>query len=137
MNLLLVTDSFPPQCGGSGWSTYELARGLRSRGHRVRVVKAAAGARGVERRETLTTVSGDPELSRLRTCRFPASATTSETTPLPPLRKRLATLMRTEKIASSTGSACAVVRPVSRGCPARRHRVGVHDSGLLAGVLSG
>lgn len=48
MNVLLVTDSFPPRCGGSGWSTYELARGLRDRGHRVLVVKVVAAARGGE-----------------------------------------------------------------------------------------
>ena len=39
MRVLLVTDSFPPNCGGSGWSTYELARGLRTRGHVVSVVQ--------------------------------------------------------------------------------------------------
>ncbi len=39
MNILLPTDSFPPNCGGSGWSTYELARGLRARGHWVLVVQ--------------------------------------------------------------------------------------------------
>ena len=48
MNILLVTDSFPPVCGGSGWSTYELARGLRDRGHQVLVLKVSAAARGVE-----------------------------------------------------------------------------------------
>src|SRR5688572_24195103 len=52
MRLLIATDSFPPKCGGSGWSTYELARGLRSRGHRVRVVKASSGVRGSERTTT-------------------------------------------------------------------------------------
>ena len=39
MRVLLVTDSFPPNCGGSGWSTFELARGLRTRGHVVSVVQ--------------------------------------------------------------------------------------------------
>jgi len=39
VNVLLATDSFPPNCGGSGWSTYELARGLRARGHAVSVVQ--------------------------------------------------------------------------------------------------
>lgn len=39
MKILLVTDSFPPNCGGSGWSTYELARGLRARRHDVSVVQ--------------------------------------------------------------------------------------------------
>lgn len=43
MRILLSTDSFPPHCGGSGWSTYELARGLRARGHDVFVLKVAAG----------------------------------------------------------------------------------------------
>ena len=52
VNIALVTDSFPPRCGGSGWSTYELARGLRLRGHRVRVVKVTAGSRGSESEAT-------------------------------------------------------------------------------------
>ena len=43
MRILIATDAFPPVCGGSGWSTYELARGLRGRGHEVCVVQAAAG----------------------------------------------------------------------------------------------
>ena len=43
MKILLTTDSFPPQAGGSGWSTYELARGLRARGHDVHVLKVTAG----------------------------------------------------------------------------------------------
>jgi glycogen(starch) synthase len=43
MDVLLVTDAFPPVCGGSGWSTYELARGLRARGNRVLVVQPRPG----------------------------------------------------------------------------------------------
>ena len=39
MRILLATDAFPPVCGGSGWSTYELARGLRARGHTVTIVQ--------------------------------------------------------------------------------------------------
>jgi glycosyltransferase involved in cell wall biosynthesis len=39
MRILIATDTFPPVCGGSGWSTYELARGLRLRGHHVVVVQ--------------------------------------------------------------------------------------------------
>lgn len=51
LRLLLVTDAFPPICGGSGWSTFELARGLVRRGHHVEVVKAVPGApAGVEER---------------------------------------------------------------------------------------
>lgn len=47
LRCLLVTDAFPPICGGSGWSTYELARGLRSRGHHVVIVRPTPGASGV------------------------------------------------------------------------------------------
>ena len=51
MNILLPTDAFTPVCGGSGWSSYELARGLRARGHTITVVQPRPGsARGV--RET-------------------------------------------------------------------------------------
>ncbi len=39
MKILLATDAFPPVCGGSGWSTYELARGLRALGHDVTIVQ--------------------------------------------------------------------------------------------------
>jgi glycogen synthase len=43
MRVLLASESFPPVCGGSGWSTYELARGLRGRGHDVIVVQPKPG----------------------------------------------------------------------------------------------
>lgn len=43
MRLLIATDVFPPVCGGSGWSTYELARGLRGRGHDVTIVLPRLG----------------------------------------------------------------------------------------------
>jgi glycosyltransferase involved in cell wall biosynthesis len=45
LRVLIVTDSFPPLCGGSGWSTWELARGLLTRGHHVEVVKVDARSR--------------------------------------------------------------------------------------------
>ena len=52
MNILLPTDAFPPVCGGSGWSTYELARGLRARGHTITIVQPRPGTQpGV--RETM------------------------------------------------------------------------------------
>jgi glycogen synthase len=51
MRILLATDAFPPVCGGSGWSTYELARGLRARTHDVIVLQAKpGGAAGVRER---------------------------------------------------------------------------------------
>src|SRR3974377_1674716 len=43
LRVLITTDSFPPICGGSGWSTWELARGLAARGHHVEVVKVETG----------------------------------------------------------------------------------------------
>ena len=43
MKILIPTDAFPPVCGGSGWSTYELARGLRVRGHQVTLVQPRPG----------------------------------------------------------------------------------------------
>jgi glycosyltransferase involved in cell wall biosynthesis len=43
MRLLIATDAFPPICGGSGWSAYELARGLRNRGHDVLIVRPVPG----------------------------------------------------------------------------------------------
>lgn len=52
LRVLIATDAFPPVCGGSGWSTYELARGLRRAGHEVRVVQPRPGQRrGVVTRE--------------------------------------------------------------------------------------
>jgi glycosyltransferase involved in cell wall biosynthesis len=45
LRVLLVTDSFPPVCGGSGWSTWELAHGLAARGHHVEVIKVDARSR--------------------------------------------------------------------------------------------
>lgn len=45
LRVLVVTDSFPPRCGGSGWSTWELVRGLSARGHEPRVIRVVAGDR--------------------------------------------------------------------------------------------
>ena len=44
MRVLIATDAFPPLCGGSGWSTYELAKGLRARGHDLLIVRPRVGA---------------------------------------------------------------------------------------------
>lgn len=51
MRVMIVTDAFPPRCGGSGWSTFQLCRALAARGHEVRVVKPEANLSGVRRRE--------------------------------------------------------------------------------------
>jgi glycosyltransferase involved in cell wall biosynthesis len=45
LRVLIVTDSFPPLCGGSGWSTWELVRGLLARGNHVEVIKIDARSR--------------------------------------------------------------------------------------------
>lgn len=50
MRVLIATDAFPPKCGGSGWSTYYLARALRSRGHWVEVILPKEGAPGMRTR---------------------------------------------------------------------------------------
>jgi glycogen(starch) synthase len=51
LRVLIVTDSFPPVCGGSGWSTFELSRGLLARGHHVEVIKIEPGdSTGIEER---------------------------------------------------------------------------------------
>jgi glycosyltransferase involved in cell wall biosynthesis len=44
LGVVIVTDAFPPVCGGSGWSTWELARGLQARGHHVEVIKIEIGS---------------------------------------------------------------------------------------------
>ncbi|MGD8328579.1 MAG: glycosyltransferase family 4 protein [Acidobacteriota bacterium] len=46
----LVTDVYPPGCGGSGWSTHALAQTLAARGHDVEVICLDPGARGVSQR---------------------------------------------------------------------------------------
>lgn len=52
MRVLVATDSFPPNCGGSGWSTWELCRGLRGLGHDVDLVQPRPGTpRGVRPRQ--------------------------------------------------------------------------------------
>ncbi len=38
LNLAIVSDVFPPKSGGSGWSSFYLARALQQRGHRVQVI---------------------------------------------------------------------------------------------------
>ncbi len=44
MRLLIATDAFPPACGGSGWSTWELGRALRARGHQIVFVQPRPGS---------------------------------------------------------------------------------------------
>ena len=52
LRVLIVTDAFPPHCGGSGWSTWELTRGLVARGHHVEVIRArGADVTGISHHE--------------------------------------------------------------------------------------
>jgi glycogen(starch) synthase len=51
MNILITTDAFPPACGGSGWSTYYLARALTNKGHDVIVTQASLAKAGIYERE--------------------------------------------------------------------------------------
>ncbi len=37
MKIIIATDSFPPRCDGSGWSTLQLCRSLKSRGYEITV----------------------------------------------------------------------------------------------------
>ncbi len=47
MRVLITTDAFPPNCGGSGWSTYELVRGLIDKGHEAFVIQPSFEGRGL------------------------------------------------------------------------------------------
>ena len=46
----LVTDVYPPDCGGSGWSAHALARTLLARGHPVEVIAVDPGNDGLSQR---------------------------------------------------------------------------------------
>ncbi len=48
--VLLVTDVYPPGCGGSGWSTHALAQTLSTRGHPVEVVGMDPASTGLTQR---------------------------------------------------------------------------------------
>ena len=69
LRVLLVTDAFPPVCGGSGWSTWELARGLVARGHHVEVVKIELGTDPGLTRPSTSRSASRRFAARHRTCR--------------------------------------------------------------------
>ena len=96
MNVLIVTDSFPPVCGGSGWSTYELAGGLTHLGHQVLVVKVIAGKGG---REHETAYEG------VRVIEFPAFAP-----PIPGLRNYFKNERLYAKLSARLGALIAAER---------------------------
>jgi len=60
MRILIATDAFPPVAGGSGWSTYELAKGLRAKGHHVAVVRTYSERDAVPREYDGFAVVGFP-----------------------------------------------------------------------------
>ncbi len=43
LNIAIVSDVFPPKCGGSGWSSFYLSQALAARGHKVKVVVPKEG----------------------------------------------------------------------------------------------
>lgn len=43
MRLLFAVDTFPPLCGGSGWSAFEQARAMMASGHEVTVIRPGQG----------------------------------------------------------------------------------------------
>lgn len=51
MNILLTSDVFPPNCGGSGWSTFFLARALKTRGAKVKVLAFKSDQKGIKKDE--------------------------------------------------------------------------------------
>lgn len=74
MRILLSTDAFPPICGGSGWSTYELAKGLRDRGHDVMIIRPVVGPGLPPPREASAARHGSPEYDGFRPAEFSAWA---------------------------------------------------------------
>lgn len=51
MNILLTSDVFPPNCGGSGWSTFFLARALKAKGSGVKVLAFKSDQKGTVHEE--------------------------------------------------------------------------------------
>lgn len=51
MKILIATDVFPPKSGGSGWSTFHLARALEQRGHYIEIAMPKPGGRGTHTRD--------------------------------------------------------------------------------------
>ena len=111
MRVLLATDAFPPVCGGSGWSTYELARGLRRRGHDVtdRAAASADSAAGVRE----TTYDG------FRVVEFGAPAP-----PMPYVRN----YFKNERLYADAR------RRTSTGCIAREHIDIVHGQHVMTSL---
>jgi len=50
LRIWLVTDVYPPDCGGSGWSTHSLAQALSGAGHQVEVIAPDPAGRWPTRR---------------------------------------------------------------------------------------
>ena len=134
MRILIATDAFPPVAGGSGWSTYELAKGLRARGHHVAVVRTYSERDAVPGEYDGFAVVG-----------FPAFAP-----PVPFVRnyirnerlyERLGSYLtdviqdRTNRSGSRTTRADRPI--VGDSGAARRHPGGLHRPRLLARVLLG
>lgn len=64
MNILILTESFPPHAGGSGWSTYYLCRALKKKGHNITVVKIK-GTEAKYEEFDITNVKSKKELKKV------------------------------------------------------------------------
>ena len=126
-----------PSRGGSGWSTYELARGLRARGDRVTVLRPRPGTPA-----GLRVVAG-----RLRRLRRPRARRPVAADPVrPQLRQERAARARGSRRSSAISSASGRIDVVHGqhllsipGAIAGAHAAGVpvgrHHPRLLAGLL--
>ena len=136
LRVLLATDAFPPICGGSGWSTYELARQLRARGHAVHVVQPTPGsAPGVQTREydgfTVVEVGSWAPTHAVR------AQLREERAPLPAAgrdARRVRARPRHRRRARAARAHHSLCR--ARTCARRRSGRG-HGARLLAGLLLG
>lgn len=91
MRILFTADTFPPRCGGSGWSAYEQARALIARGHSVTVLRPGSSGQ--------TELDGVPviELS-IRRSRIPGHRHLRERVLFPRrFRARVAEILRSGK----------------------------------------
>ena len=136
MKILLATDAFPPVCGGSGWSTYELARGLRARGHEVAIVQPRPGtARGVTRDHLRRVPRASSSARRPRPVPYVRNYFKNEKLYARARRRILPDLLARERI--DIVHAQHVMTTVPAIAAARRSAmpVGLHGARLLAGLL--
>ena len=135
MRILIATDAFPPVSGGSGWSTYELAKGLRARGHHVVVVRTYSERDAVPSEYDGFAVVG---ISRVRAAGAVCSQLRPQRTVVRAARLVSRQMSSQRERDRSHPRTTRADRPrVGDSGTARRHPVGVHRPRLLACVLLG